>query len=59
MVLQHLKYFWWDSEDRRIFLVGPSGHFIFFVKCRVKEEREVERNVSYNVGTVVETGDTR
>jgi len=54
MGLQHLNCFWWDSEVRRIILCGTFSRIFFFIKCRVKEEREVKRNVSYSPGQVVE-----
>ena len=65
MELRHFNYFWWDSEGRRIILRGTSHGIIlffrsiFFFKCRVKDEREVKRNVSYSAGQVVEEDDTR
>jgi hypothetical protein len=57
----------WDSNILIIFGRTPrtQNYFIwdffgifFFMKCRVKEEREVKRNVSYSDGQVVE-GNTR
>ena len=58
MGLKYFNYFWWDSTAAELFSVGSSGYF-FFLKCRVKEEREVKRNDSYSAGQVVEEGDTR
>jgi hypothetical protein len=63
MELRHFNYFRWDSEGRSIILHGTINFFphffspTFYVEVSLKE-RERFRNVSYNVGQVVEEGDT-
>jgi hypothetical protein len=46
MGLQHCNYFSWDTKGHRIILRGTFLRFFFFMKCRVKEEREGLRGMS-------------